>query len=78
MSAFAGRSVFAFFDALSLRTLSAGVARREAPAHSREECELPDCAFRRAIPLSLAGARPARRFAVPSFLVIARLDRAIQ
>jgi hypothetical protein len=32
MSAFAGRSVFAFFDALSLRYLSAGVARREAPA----------------------------------------------
>jgi hypothetical protein len=37
MSAFAGRSVFAFFDALSLRYLSAGVARREAPACLREE-----------------------------------------
>ena len=51
MSAFAGRSVFAFFDALpasgllerifdalSLRYLSAGVARREAPAAIRKDC----------------------------------------
>src|SRR4051794_8360104 len=36
-SAFAGRSVFAFFDALPLRYLSAGVARREAPAVVRKD-----------------------------------------